>query len=141
MTAYLLDVNVLISLAWPEHGQHALVRRWFAHHSSKGWATSPMVQAGFVRIVSNPAFSQRSVSVQEAIKGLDASLRDNSHQFWPDSITFTDAVRVLKKPLAGHQQITDAYLVALAIHHRGKLATLDRGISSIAPAGSVEVIS
>jgi predicted nucleic acid-binding protein len=24
----------------------------------------------------------------------------------------------------GHQQITDAYLVALAIRHRGKLATL-----------------
>jgi uncharacterized protein len=141
MTVYLLDVNVLISLAWPEHRQHALVRRWFAHHSSKGWATCPMVQAGFVRIVSNPAFSQRSVSVQEAIEGLGASLRDDSHQFWPDSITFTDAVRVLKRSITGHQQITDAYLVALAIQNRGKLATLDRGIPSFAPAGSVEVIS
>jgi predicted nucleic acid-binding protein len=44
-------------------------------------------------------------------------------------------------PLTGHQQITDAYLIALAIHNRGKLATLDRGIAQLAPAGSVEVIS
>jgi toxin-antitoxin system PIN domain toxin len=141
MRAYLLDVNVLISLAWPEHGQHALVRRWFAHHSSKGWATCPMVQAGFVRILSNPGFSRRSVSVQEAIQGLGISLQDNAHQFWPDSIPFADAVRVLKRRITGHQQIKDAYLVALAMHNRGKLATLDRGIEQFAPAGTVEVIS
>lgn len=140
MTAYLLDVNVLIALSWPEHTQHAPARRWFAKNSAKGWATCPLVQAGFVRIVSNPAFSSRSVSVQQAIEGLVASLRDDAHQFWPDSIPLPDAMQFLQEPINGHQQITDAYLVALAIHNRGKLATLDRKMLRLAPVGAVEVI-
>jgi toxin-antitoxin system PIN domain toxin len=140
MTAYLLDVNLLIALAWPEHRQHSQGRAWFARSSAKGWATCPLVQAGFVRIVSNPAFSSRSVSVQQAIESLTVSLRDQAHQFWPDSISLPDAVHLLKGRVKGHQQVTDAYLVALAIHHRGKLATLDRKIVEFAPTGSVEVI-
>jgi toxin-antitoxin system PIN domain toxin len=140
MTAYLLDVNVLIALAWPEHRQHSLGRAWFARNSSKGWATCPLVQAGFVRIVSNPAFSSQFVSVQQAIESLSSSLQDRAHQFWPDSISVPDAVRSLRGRVKGHQQITDAYLVALAIHNRGKLATLDGKIVEFAPTGSVEVI-
>jgi toxin-antitoxin system PIN domain toxin len=140
MTAYLLDVNVLIALSWPEHMQHAMARRWFARHRAKGWATCPLAQAGFVRIVSNPAFSSRSVSVQQAIDGLVDSLRDDAHRFWPDSISLPDAIEILRKPISGHQQVTDAYLVALAIRNKGKLVTLDREIQQWAPAGSVELI-
>jgi toxin-antitoxin system PIN domain toxin len=141
MTAYLLDVNVLISLAWPEHSQHSLARGWFAKNSSKGWATCPLVEAGFVRIVSTPAFSSRAVSVQEAVDALRVSVGNEAHQFWPDSISFPDAARLLKAPITGHQQITDAYLVALAIHNRGRLATLDHKIAHIAPTGALELIS
>jgi uncharacterized protein len=140
MTAYLLDVNVLIALAWPEHRQHSVGRAWFARNSAKGWATCPLVQAGFVRIVSNPAFSSQAVSARQAIESLTVSLRDRAHQFWPDSISMPDAVQLLKGRVKGHQQITEAYLVALAIHHRGKLATLDRKVMEFAPTGSVEVI-
>jgi toxin-antitoxin system PIN domain toxin len=140
MTAYLLDVNVLIALSWPEHMQHATARRWFTKHRTAGWATCPLVQAGFVRIVSNPAFSSRSVSAQQAVEGLTDSLRDKAHQFWPDSISLPEAMRLLREPIRGHQQITDAYLLALAIHNKGKLATLDRAIQQWAPAGWVELI-
>ena len=139
-SSYLLDVNVLIALSWPEHAHHAAVRRWFTKNSAKGWATCPLVQAGFVRIVANPAFSSRSVSVREAMEGLRVSLEDRAHRFWPDSISLPQAAHLLKQPITGHQQITDAYLVALAIHNKGKLATMDRGISAIAPEGVVEVI-
>ena len=141
MTAYLLDVNVLVALSWPEHIQHAIARRWFARHRATGWATCPLAQAGFVRIVSNPAFSSRSVSVQQAIEALIDSLRDDAHQFWPDSISLLDAMRMLTAPINGHQQITDAYLVALAMRRKGKLATLDRGIRQWAPPELVEFIS
>jgi len=79
--------------------------------------------------------------VQQAIEGLVDSLRDDAHQFWPDSISLPDAMHLLKEPIRGHQQVTDAYLVALAIRNKGKLATLDRGIQQWTPAGSVEVIS
>jgi toxin-antitoxin system PIN domain toxin len=140
MSAHLLDVNVLIALAWPEHKQHSLVRGWFRKNRAKGWATCPLVQAGFVRILSNPAFSSHSVAIPEAVEALRVGVQDDAHQFWPDSISFPDAVGLLRGRISGHQQVTDAYLVALAIRHRGKLATLDRGIAQLAPAGSVELI-
>jgi toxin-antitoxin system PIN domain toxin len=140
MTAYLLDVNVLIALSWPEHSQHGLARRWFARYRAKGWATCPLTQAGFVRIVSNPAFSSRSVSVQQACESLADSLRDDAHRFWTDSISLPDAMAMFTDPISRHQQITDAYLVALAIRNRGRLATLDRGIQRWGPVGSVELI-
>lgn len=139
--AFLLDVNVLISLAWPDHTLHSTARQWFDKNRAYGWATCPLVQAGFVRIVSNPVFSSRSVSVQEAIEALHVSLQDTAHQFWPDSISFSDAMSLLRVKVTGHRQVTDSYLVALAIQNRGKLATLDRGIAKFAPAGSVEVIA
>jgi len=139
MTAYLLDADVLIALAWPEHRKHSLARTWFGKNRAKGWATCPLVQAGFVRILSNPAFSPHSVTVSEAVEALQASLRDEAHQFWPDSISFPDAVGRLSRPMRGHQQVTDAYLVALAMRNRGKVATLDGGMVQLAP-GTVEVI-
>jgi uncharacterized protein len=140
VTAYLLDVNVLIALAWPQHSLHSLARAWFRQQRTKGWATCPMVEAGFVRIVSNPNFSPRSVPVPEAVEALQAGLKDRAHQFWPDSISLPEVLEILQQPIKGHKQITDAYLVALAIKNRGKLATLDRRVAALAPAGVVEVI-
>jgi uncharacterized protein len=138
MSAYLLDVSVLIALSWPGHQFHQKVQSWFGRNSPKGWATCPIVQAGFVRIVSNPAFSPRAVSPLEAVGALQITVGHPTHQFWPDSISLPDAVEMLHGPVKGHQQITDAYLVALAVKNRGKLATLDRGIARLGPA--VEVI-
>ena len=141
MTAYLLDVNILISLAWPEHVHFTKVREWFSRNARKGWATCPMVEAGFVRIVSNPAFSLHCVSVKQAIDGLRSSRKADGYQFWPDAICFPDASRLLEDTITSHQRVTDAYLVALAMKNRGKLATLDRGIPQFAPPGTVELIS
>jgi toxin-antitoxin system PIN domain toxin len=140
VTAFLLDVNVLIALAWPEHALHGRARSWFTQNRLRGWATCPLVEAGFVRIVSNPQFAPSSVSVQEAVDALRASLQDKAHQFWPDSISLPDAVEMLPQPLQGHQQITDAYLIALAMRNEGKLATLDRGMLRLGMPEAVEVI-
>lgn len=141
MTSYLLDVNVLVALAWPEHSHHALARQWFAAHAAQGWATCPIVQAGFVRVLSNPAFSAKSVTVRQAVEALHLGLQDEAHHFWPDSVSLREALDMFKGPIAGHQQITDAYLVALAIRNGGKLATLDRRMLQFVPLGTVEVIS
>lgn len=140
MTAYLLDVNVLLALSWPGHKSHETVQRWFARNASKGWATCPMVEAGFVRILSNPAFSAHAVSPKEASEALRFNTKHAAHRFWPDDIPLAGALANLQDRVTGHQQITDAYLLALAIHHRGKLATLDRGIRAWGNEEAVEVI-
>ena len=140
MAAYLLDANVLIALAWSEHSAHERARGWFSHHSRRGWATCPMTQAALVRVLSNPAFSPRALTPTDALQVLSRNVELPGHEFWADSIDLGQALGRMPAPLTGHQQITDAYLVALAMHNRGKLATLDRGITRFAPPGAVEVI-
>ena len=141
MTAYLLDVNVLVAMSWPGHRFHDTALRWFRDNHTKGWATCPMVQTGFVRIVSNPAFSPRAVSPAEAIAALDLSTQRPTHQFWPDDVSVPEALRTMTGRIAGHRQVSDCYLVALAIQHGGKLATLYKGIAQLAPPGAVVLIS
>jgi toxin-antitoxin system PIN domain toxin len=137
---YLLDANVLIALAWPEHSAHARASLWFGRHARQGWATCPMTQAALVRVLSNPAFSPRSLTPSGALLVLKRNVELPGHQFWNDSLQLGEALERIPTTPTGHQQITDAYLVALAMHNRGKLATLDRGIPRFAPAGSVELI-
>lgn len=142
MTAFLLDVNVLVAMSWPEHQFHEIALQWFAKNHRKGWATCPMVQAGFVRVVSNPAFSPHAVAPKEAIEALNTSVQRATHQFWADEISLPQAFRILGvgSRITGHQQVTDAYLVALAIHRGGVLATLDARISQLGPPGAVHLI-
>ena len=140
MNAYLLDLNVLLALSWPDHQFHDRVQRWFRRYGAKAWATCPMVQAGFVRILSNPSFSRRAVSPQEAVAALAINLQHPGHQFWPDDLSLVVGLGKLEYQIVGHNQVTDAYLLALAIHHRGKLATLDQGIANWGTSGAVEVV-
>jgi uncharacterized protein len=135
----LLDANVLIALAWPAHEAHSRVGSWFRQHSGHGWATCPFTQCALVRILSNPAFSADALSVENAFSVLEANLNLPGHQFWPADIPLSQVPKQVGK-LSGHAQITDAYLIGLALHHRGKVATLDRGIAELAPAEAVELI-
>lgn len=126
---YLLDVNVLLAMSWPGHQFHDLAQRWFARVGSKGWATCPIVETSFVRIISNPAFSPRAVSPLEAIHALEAAVKHPGHEFWADDLP---AVALAKAgQLRGHQQVSDAYLLALSIHHHGRFATLDQRIATL----------
>jgi toxin-antitoxin system PIN domain toxin len=127
----LLDVNVLIALLWPPHEAHARAQRWFAQNARHGWATCAMTQGGFVRIVSNPIFSRRAVSPRDALEVLSGSLQHPAHHFWTEDIGVTEALAHFGRRLLGHQQITDAYLLGLAIQKKGRLATLDTSLSSL----------
>jgi uncharacterized protein len=137
---HLLDVNVLLALAWPGHQFHTTAQKWFSQHAPQGWATCPMTEAGFVRIISNPGFSPRAVSTAEALAALSVNVKHPSHQFWPDDISLTQLPKSLQTKLTGHKQVTDLYLLALAQHHQGKLATLDRTLIAATGKGGGEGI-
>jgi hypothetical protein len=138
MKGYLLDTNLLIALLWPSHERHELAVKWFARHRPKGWATCPLTQAGFVRIVSNPAFSRDAVQPREAIHVLSANTSAKDHKFWPDELPLGEAVAFAGVRLMGHQQVTDAYLLGLAIRRGGALATLDEHITALTGPKSAE---
>lgn len=138
MKGYLLDTNLLIALLWPSHEQHGLALKWFTRHRGKGWATCPITQAGFVRIVSNPAFSRDAVQPREAIQVLSANTAAKDHSFWPDALPVAEAVAFTGVRLMGHQQVTDAYLLGLAARRGGVLATLDQRIAALTEPKSAE---
>lgn len=134
MNTALLDVNVLVALLWPAQESHAKVQNWFKRRCSEGWATCPQTQAGFVRIVSNPAFSPSAVSPGEAAQALKKSLAHPNHEYWPADASYLTAIEPFGSQIVGHRQVSDAYLLGLAIHHKGKLVTMDRGIQELLTA-------
>lgn len=131
MKGYLMDTNLLIALLWPSHERHDAAVKWFARHRGKGWATCPITQAAFVRIVSNPAFSRDAVQPCEAIQVLSANTAAKDHAFWALEQPLAKAVAFAGARLLGHQQVTDAYLLGLALSRGGVLATLDKRIGAL----------
>ena len=139
MKGYLLDTNLLIALLWPSHEKHGLALAWFTRHRAKGWVTCPFTQAGFVRIVSNPAFSRDAVQPRDAVQVLSANAAAKDHTFWPDELPVAEALAFAGVRLLGHQQVTDAYLLGHAIRRNGVLATLDERIAAITEPKSAEM--
>jgi uncharacterized protein len=132
---FLLDVNLLIALAWPTHVAHRAARRWFGEHSRSGWATCPATQSGFVRISSNPKVVSEAKSPSEATALLSKIAALPGHSFWTDDIAFADSNHLDLSRIIGYRQVADAHLLALALRHKGKLATFDRGIQALVPRG------
>jgi toxin-antitoxin system PIN domain toxin len=135
---YLLDVNLLLALAWPSHQHHRLAQQWFAESRAAGFRTCPLTETAFVRISSNPAFTGDAVSPRAAMDLLEAVRAMPEHGFWPDDLALCEAFREGVE-LGLHRQITDAYLIALARTHGGVLATLDR--DTLAVPGAAEFVA
>jgi hypothetical protein len=130
--AALLDLNILTALLWPAHEHHDVAHRWFGARRNTRWATCPLTQLGFVRMVSNPAFSRNALSPVQASALLAENLARPAHEFWPDSLPVSAAVKAVEPDLQGYRQITDAYLLALAHRRGGVLATFDTGLRALA---------
>jgi hypothetical protein len=132
MKTTLLDVNVLIALLWPAHEHHHAAHRWFAARGRARWATCPLAQMAFVRIVSNPAFSSDALAPAEAVGLLARNLAHPAHEFWPDDLDLVEALGPSAVRLQGHRQLTDGYLLGLAFRRGGALASFDVGLGALA---------
>ena len=137
----LLDVNVLIALLWPAHEHYDAAHDWFAARRPRSkWATCPLTQMAFVRIVSNPAFSPDALAPAEAMAVLERNLEHPMHEFWPDAIGLVEATGAVLPRLQGYRQITDAYLLGLALWRHGALASFDRGVRTLATGERAAVL-
>jgi|SRR5687768_12564740 len=132
MPVALLDINVLIALAWPNHQHHIAAHDWFAAHAAEGWATCPMTQCGFVRIPSNPKIIPQAVAPADAIALLEGMTAHPHHEFWEDDVGLGDRTHVPHERISGHRQVTDAYPLGLCLKRGGQLLTLDQGVTSLA---------
>ena len=128
----LFDVGALIALLDGNHARHDFVSAWFDRNVEHGWASCPLTQNGYLRIRSQPSYP-RPVSLAVAYEHLLEATTTQNHQFIADEISLLDDTRVRFRELSGHQQLTDVYLLALAVARGAALVTLDRRI----PLGAV----
>lgn len=131
----LLDVNVLIALLDQAHPHHGAAAAWLPANIKAGWASCPITQNGCVRIMSQAAYPG-SRPVAQVIERLHAATVHAAHQFWPDDISLVDSNAVDATRVHGARQITDTYLLALAVKHSGRLVTFDSGIALAAVKGA-----
>jgi hypothetical protein len=142
--SFLLDVNVLIAMHDANHVHHDLAHLWFRAKRAEGWASCPLTVNGFARIMSNPAYVAVDATAEEVLRRLRALCAAPDHTFWPADVSLMDETRFQPSLIAGSNQIADVYLLGLAVHHGGRLATFDRTIPWKAVMGAtahhVEVI-
>ena len=128
----LLDVNVLVALAWPNHVHHDAAHAWFSEQRINGWATCPITEAGFVRISCNPAAVGQTVTPSDAVGLLRSLMQQESHSFWPLEVSMAELPEDMLARVQGYRQITDVMLLATAIQRNGLLATLDSSLAMLA---------
>lgn len=133
MKTYLLDVNVLLALAWPDHTHHQCVHLWWSQHKQITWATCLLTQLGFIRISCHPKFTNNPTTPDIARISLSRMIKRKDHRFWAepqDGMSNRKLATIISRA-KGHSGITDAYLAALAELHGGRLATLDKALAKI----------
>ena len=129
----LLDVNVLLALFDEDHVHHELARDWLVEHAGDGWASTPITENGFIRVISQPAYPD-GISVAAAMELLTSARVSPTHEFWPADISALDVLSA--RQVHGPKQLTDLYLLALAVHHDGCFVTFDDRV----PAGAVHSV-
>jgi len=137
MKPALLDVNVLLALAWPNHQHHGAACRWFYREAKYGWATCALTQLAFVRLSSNPAYTADAVSPSDAATLLQQYCEHPGHQFWQSPPAAEP--RLYERAL-GHQQVNDAWIVELARQCGGRLVTFDTRLQAHDTTGGVVTV-
>lgn len=131
----LLDINVLLALLDADHVDHTTAREWLEEHIGDGWASCAITQNGLVRILSQPRYPS-PIPAAEAIRRLWRATRHGRHAFWPCEVSLLDPDFIHRDKILGPRQVTDLYLLALAVHRGGRLVTFDRGIVRSAVQGA-----
>jgi len=126
----LRDLNVMLALCDPAHVHHEVASQWFATSAQQGWATCPLTENGFVRILSTPTYPGIRLSPADGILLLETLVQNHAatHHFWPDSATFRDSTLFQSAAIAGPKQLIDIYLLGLCQQNGGTLVTLDARI-------------
>ena len=125
----LLDVNVLIALLDTDHLHHARAAAWLGANIEAGWASCAVTQNGCVRIMSQPGYPNPLPAARVAQRLREATQTEH-HRFVPGDVSLLDAQRFDTDELLGHRQVTDAYLLGLAVGHELRFVTFDAGVSA-----------
>lgn len=139
----LLDLNVLIALTDPEHKHHQRARNWLTSSGRERLGICPLTEAGFLRVTTNPAFHPGPRTLEQAIAILQVLKGRDDYWYCPIDESWVTLTAPFAARIFGHQQVTDAYLLGLAIKEKGVLVTFDKGIQYMAGgefSGNVQLL-
>lgn len=129
---YLLDLNALISLADPDSIHYKAMQRWFDSSGKHDWGVCPLTESGFVRVTTNPKYGGATRTVAQATAVLAAFSKVKGYRYWPLQNSWAELTAAFATRIKGHQQVTDAYLLGMAIRENGVLVTFDTSIAYLA---------
>ena len=133
----LLDVNVWVALFDDAHQFSARANAFIESRGAK-IATCPLVENGVIRVMSLPSYGRRGgLAIQPIRQRLREACSTLDHQFWRDDTSLRDDKHVDFTRVQGHHQITDLYLLALAVHRGGCLASFDQAIALSSVPGAM----
>jgi len=131
----LFDVNVLIALLDTDHVGHSVATAWYAAQLGHGWASCPITENGTARIMASASYPN-PLPVAAILQRFSMAKATEHHRFWPDDVSLTDSEIFKHRELLGPKQITDRYLLALAVRNHGRFVTFDQAIRPTAVAGA-----
>ena len=127
MKRALLDINVLIALLDLDHAHHRQARSWLEQEINSGWASCPLTENGCVRIMSQAKYPN-PLPTGEVLERLKDATTPSYHEFWPDDFSILDPSIIHRERIHGPKQVTDIYLLALAVRHGGRFVTFDSAV-------------
>ena len=127
MRRALLDINVLVALFDLDHAHHGRARSWLQREAASGWASCPLTENGCIRVMSQSKYPS-PVPTGEVIKRLRDAAATSYHEFWPDDLSILDQNVFDNARIHGPKQVTDVYLLALAVKHAGRFVTFDGSV-------------
>jgi uncharacterized protein len=130
----LLDLNVLIALTDSLHTHFQVAQSWFASSGRSSWGLCPFTEAGFIRVSTNPAIYAGTRTLDQAIAAIQMLKSRPGYFYWPITESWTTLTAPFTSRISGHQQVTDSFLLGLAIKEDGVLVTFDRGLKYLAGA-------
>jgi hypothetical protein len=131
----LLDINVLIALLDQDHSLHDRAREWYGRNAANGWTSCPITQNGCARIMSHPGYPN-ALPVHAVFERLREATRNSRHEFWPDDVSLLEPRIADASRIHGPRQLTDLYLLALAVSRDGRFATFDTSVPVSAIKGA-----
>jgi uncharacterized protein len=131
----LLDVNVLIALLDADHLHHARAAIWLAENIAPGWASCAITQNGCVRIMSQPGYPSALPTARVAQRLREATETEH-HLFVPADLSLLDTRHFDAEQLLGHRQVSDAWLLGLAVSHGLRFVTFDGSMPLRAVCGA-----
>ncbi len=128
MSAVLLDVNVLVALFDPNHPSHEDAHRWFGANRKQGWATCPHTINACVRVLSNLSYPSFDAGAPDVIAHIRRLCAGPGHELWNVVVSLLDDSLFDAPYILGHRNITDVYLLGMAVRRGGRLVTFDGSI-------------